>query len=312
MSLGLGLGIKRNIVIGGAPAFSGVFDNYTNGLFGISVRQLRATYAGDDVEIRRSSDNATSDTGFNSNQLDQSAATTFVGANNGLTRTLYDQTANGNDAQQTTSSAQPRIINSGSFETINSKPALLFDDVNDHLLVWNDTTAPTEFQSLGSDLTVIMRINAADVSGTGGAFFQANTILELRQNIGSTYKVPFSIGVGSNKFRVGLANTNAAIENFQTTANISASTDYYLGVTITGTTLKLFISGALDSTHTISTATGDRSVGTTDSTLSIGVRTRDGGQPDANFYDGKQNEILIFSDAKSDADVIDIMNNSTI
>jgi len=289
-----------------------VFDEYSDSLFGISARQLRAAYSGDDLTIRRSSDNATDDIGFASNLIDSATASTFIGANNGLVTDFYDQSANANDASESTAANQPTLISSGTLQTINSIGALKFDGSDDRLLVWNNTTAPAVFQTLGSDLTIVARINGNVFSGSDVSWASANTILESRQNIGSGVNVPFSLGVNaSSKLQMGI-DSSGTVETFASTATISTSTDYYFAVTITGTTVKLFINGTLDSTHTITSATGSRTVGTTASSLTIGVRTRNGGQADANYFDGKINEILLFSAALSDADTNSIVNDSTL
>lgn len=290
-------------------SFEGVFDTYSGGLFGISSRLLRADYAGDDITVRRSSDNATDDIGFVDNLIDSSSLSTFIGANSGLVTDAYDQTANSNNASQSTAANQPTIINSGTLQTINSIAAYDFDGANDNLLVWQNTTAPTEFQSLGSDLTIIARINANSITNTQGNF-PAYNIACIRQNDPTT-NAPFYFGIDDSKVEIAIAASDT-FEQFQSTANLSTGTNYYLGVTITGTTLKIFINGALDSTHTISSATGTRSVGTTNSSFLIGARNNDGGTTEANYFDGKLNEILLFESALSDSNVISIMNDSTL
>lgn len=300
-----------------------VFDTQ-EGLFGISVRTLLGTsYQSNPYfeTLRRASDNnegsfrpLRDDNYILSLSSETSGGTplsTFASSENAFLKELGDQSGNSNNATETTAANQPQALSAGALETINSQAAFTFNGTNQKLLVWNNTTAPTEFQSIGSDLTIIIRCNSGNVTAGASAFFQGNTLFELRQNV-TTYKVPFSIGFTSNKFAIGLANNNSIIETFQSTATVSTSTNYYLGVTITETTLKLFINGSLDSTHTISIATGDRSVSTTNSSLSIGVRTRNGGQADSNYYDGKLNEILLFNTALSDANVISIMNESTL
>lgn len=310
MRLGLGLGIDKSRVLGGG--FVGVFDEYSGGLFGISTRQVLSTYAGNNLTVRRSSDNATEAEGFTSNELDTGSLLSFIGANNGFTNIYNDQSSNSNDAAQSTAANQPQIVSSGSLITINSKAAHQFNGTTQSVLVWNNTTAPTDFQSLGSDLTIITRVQTgSNVSGTG--FINQYTIAEIRQNVG-TGSFPFSFGVDTDKLSIVISPSPYGTfrEDFTSTANLSINTNYYFGITITGTTLKLFINGALDSTHTITTAAGNRTVGTTNSTFSIGVRSRDGGQADANYWNGKLNELLLFNTALSDANVISIMDNSTL
>ena len=90
-----------------------------------SVRKLSSTYAGSSIRVRRSSDNSEQDIGFDGNgDLDTSALTTFVGANNGFVVKWYDQSGNSNDAVQTGSAGQPHIVLSGAIVTQGGKPAV--------------------------------------------------------------------------------------------------------------------------------------------------------------------------------------------
>jgi hypothetical protein len=89
-----------------------------------AARRLSSTYTGSLIRVRRSSDNAEQDIGYTvANVLDESALTTFVGANDGFVTTLYDQSGNSKDATQATASNQHRIVSSGTIETISGKPA---------------------------------------------------------------------------------------------------------------------------------------------------------------------------------------------
>lgn len=99
------------------------------------TRKLRTAYAGNCLKVRRSSDNTTQDIGFDgSGNLDTSALTSFVGANNGFIDTFYDQSGNSRNLTQTTQANQPQIVSSGSvITTVGSKPSPLFDATNDSL-----------------------------------------------------------------------------------------------------------------------------------------------------------------------------------
>jgi hypothetical protein len=121
------------------PPFTGLLDTYGGASVAYSAaRRLATAYTGSLIRVRRSSDNAEQDIGYNgSNVLDESALTTFVGANNGFVTTWYDQSGNGNNAVQSTAANQPQIVSSG---TINkqsglsgSQPALSFDGTSDFM-----------------------------------------------------------------------------------------------------------------------------------------------------------------------------------
>ena len=89
------------------------------------MRKLRTAYTGSAIRVRRSSDNAEQDSGFDgSGNLDTSALSTFVGANDGFVTTLYDQSGNARNASQSTAASQARIVNSGSVELLGSNPCI--------------------------------------------------------------------------------------------------------------------------------------------------------------------------------------------
>lgn len=101
-------------------------------------RKLRTNYSGAAFRVRRSSDNAEQDIGFLVNgQIDTSALTTFVGANNGFVTTIYDQSGNTRNATQTTAANQPQIVASGSVITENGKPVIRFNGTSQFMELQN-------------------------------------------------------------------------------------------------------------------------------------------------------------------------------
>jgi hypothetical protein len=130
MSLGIGIiASQRNKFL---------LDQYAGAAAAYSLRKLRSGYTGSAIRVRRSSDNTEQDIGFTSaGNLDESALTTFVGANNGFVVTWYDQSGNSLNATQSTAANQPSIITSGSTITQNNRTSLIFDGSNDYLLTNN-------------------------------------------------------------------------------------------------------------------------------------------------------------------------------
>jgi hypothetical protein len=114
-----------------------LLDLYPSAAAAYSVRKLRTAYAGSAIRVRRSSDNAEQDIGFSGNDLDTSALTTFVGANNGFVTTFYDQSGNARNATQTTAANQPQIVVSGTLLTQGGKPIMKFTSSTQRL----DTTS---------------------------------------------------------------------------------------------------------------------------------------------------------------------------
>jgi hypothetical protein len=108
---------------------------YFSDIFGmpdvaISMRRLTAG-ATNCIKVRRSSDNAEQDFGFTgstaNSPLDTAAVVSFVGAgNDGFITTFYDQSTNGNNGTQSTSTNQPLIVQNGTLVDSASIAALLF------------------------------------------------------------------------------------------------------------------------------------------------------------------------------------------
>jgi hypothetical protein len=98
--------------------------------------------------VRRSSDNAEQDIGFANNVLDTASLLSFCGAGNGFVTTWYDQVGS-NNATQTTTTQQPRIVNSGSLDVNEfSKPGVRFIDTSsvaiEHLLNFSNWYAANQ------------------------------------------------------------------------------------------------------------------------------------------------------------------------
>gem|GEM_PF-2433202 len=104
-----------------------------------SMRKTSAAYAGKCVNVRRSSDNATSDIGFGSNGwLDAAAARTFAAGSTLWIAKWYDQSGNGRDVSAASVSAQPQL------NIINRVPYIAFGaNQNVMLLQTSATTGVT-------------------------------------------------------------------------------------------------------------------------------------------------------------------------
>lgn len=101
---------------GGGFDFS-ILDTYTNADVAYDLILLRTAYSGSSIRVRRDSDNAEQDIGFDEfGLLDTAAMLTFTGAGSGFVTTYYDQSGNGNDLTQSTSALQFRIVLSGVVE----------------------------------------------------------------------------------------------------------------------------------------------------------------------------------------------------
>ena len=126
----------------GTPAFTGLLDTYSGASVAYSLRRLSSTYTGNLIRVRRSSDNAEQNIGYDSNNvLDTASLLTFVGAGNGFVTTWYDQSGNANNATNSTAITQPQIVSSGAMILINGKPSVQFDGSNDLLNLGSVITA---------------------------------------------------------------------------------------------------------------------------------------------------------------------------
>lgn len=105
-------------------------------LFAISTRKLSSSYAGKCLRLRRSSDAAQSDFGFNSDgELDEQAVAAWLGSANGTVVKWYDQSGNGRDFVAGVSVAP--LYRS---DAQNGKPGILFDNTNDIMFYQNSMT----------------------------------------------------------------------------------------------------------------------------------------------------------------------------
>ncbi len=132
-SLTLGL-ILACLFITATPAQAGLLDAVPGAKAGYSLRQLDNDYTGYAIQVRRSSDGATSDIGFVGGQLDTAALSTFAAGGDAFVATWYDQVGSAHVVQSTADS-QPQIVAGGSVLTdpVNGLPALRFSDNNKKL-----------------------------------------------------------------------------------------------------------------------------------------------------------------------------------
>lgn len=94
--------------------------------YGLRKLSSSATNA---IRVRRASDNAEQDIGFDGDDLDTTSLESFCSATDGFVVKLYDQ-AGSSDLVQTTNSSQPQIVSSGTTITgvDNSLPAIKHDN----------------------------------------------------------------------------------------------------------------------------------------------------------------------------------------
>jgi hypothetical protein len=181
-------------------SFSFLLDIYPGASVAYSFRKLRAGYTGACIRVRRSSDNTENDIGFVNNILDTVALTNFCGAGNGFIINWYDQSGNSRNLSTLAPiSSQPKIVSSGVVETVNLKPAILGDGIDDILIcIVNPYIIPVTYSMFS---VAYKGVQTSDSSTTPRPFFAGGD--------GGTNGVPYlgTAYLGSanqNKYYVGI------------------------------------------------------------------------------------------------------------
>lgn len=122
-----------------------------------STRRLYTAYTGPCMRVRRSSDSVEADIGFTpAGRLDTVALLAHVGANSGFVRTWYDQSGAGRNANQVTTTLQPRIVNAGTVDFLSGTEPGIAHVAANATLAYGGTITVT-----GNGITVAhLQINA--------------------------------------------------------------------------------------------------------------------------------------------------------
>jgi hypothetical protein len=116
----------NSFTFGAAPAAGLLLDNYP-AQAAYSLRKLRTSYAGNCLVVRKTSTGDTLAIGWDGNYVDTAAIVTFCTGTNCTVRRWYDQSGNGRDVVQATSTAQPTIFSAGAILTQGTKKAIKGD-----------------------------------------------------------------------------------------------------------------------------------------------------------------------------------------
>ena len=192
-----------------------ILDGHTDDLVGAFAPVLLVPdYTGDCMRIRRASDNAETDIGFDGIDLDTAAIATFCAGTNGFVKTWYNQDGSGNDLVQTSTGAQPKIYDASTGVGLDgTHPALYFDSVDTFLI-----------DSTGLDIGSLSSFVVAHLNSTANG----QMILALSASSGNKrWYAPF---VNSGNFNFGYASSTTAITT-------SANANKNLHTMIAGSTL---------------------------------------------------------------------------
>ena len=217
-----------------------LLDSYSGSAAAYSLRKLRSSYTGNAIKVRRSSDNAEINIGFNSDgDLNTFTLLTFIGVgNNGFVTTWYDQSGNSINLTQATAAYQPKIVNNGLIMTKNNKYCIDFTSgqylrSDNRVIGLNETSVFNVFsiKSLTSR-GVAWDIGKSDTSYNFYAF-DINTY----NTSGSKFGFYTSITAFDSNISTNLnQNLISVISNNSSGNNIISNTTYYINNTLASLT----------------------------------------------------------------------------
>ena len=210
-----------------------LLDTYSGAAAAYSLRLLDSTYTGFAIKVQDSVGGATQDIGFNVfGELDTVALAQYGGSNNVFVETWYDQSGNGNNATQISSTARPKIYDGATGVVLeNGKPAVEFDGSNDVLFTSN-TGINVGSQRNDFAVTTLFRntfwgvFNMDNVGG--GRFAQNMRGSSAAQTIGFLLSTGVSNAIGSTA--------------------LTLNGQYLFSAELDGTNLNIYVDGSIDGT----------------------------------------------------------------
>lgn len=215
-----------------------------------SLRRL-GSYSGNLILVRRSSDNAESNIGYDAwGNLDVPQLLYFVGNSSGYVKTMYDQSGNGYDATQTTTSNQPMIVNSGALVTVGGMPAMKYDGgdslrftrpVSDDFTIfctfstiwgigatggnWYSHAGLVDMEVAGgtSDFGTSVDSNGTIYSGVGGSPDLSTTVASPGYNDGKMHQFYMQRVKATGAFTLSVDNTSSSATSTNTTSLTGAA-----------------------------------------------------------------------------------------
>ena len=261
-SIGIGIGLALKSY---GRAFRGLLNEYPGAAAAYSLRKLSSSTT-NVVRVRRSSDNAEQD--FTAAEVSDGTLESFCGVGNGFVETWYDQSGNGNDATQSVTTAQPKIVDGGSLVA----GGLEFDNVDDTMVTINTESFGTSSRSIfavcspasiGANSDGIVQLSTNSAQGAG--WFLAPELATRTNSITWISSTPAS------------TVSNNLISNIYTSGNLHAGNAMWL-----------------DGTSVTRTSGTDGAINTTTSVITIGS-----GLSGSNPFDGAIAEVIIYKSDQS-------------
>lgn len=168
-----------------------------------SLRLMNENYTGSAIRVIRSLDNTQTNIGFNSSgSLDIVSLLSFAGNGSAFITVVYDQMGSGVNPNQTIPANQPRIVNNGVLDLVNSLPTFF------------STTTTTSLNGTlvinGSSMITLNIVGSSPYTGTLGDSGVPNYIAWSES--GSWGQV----FVGTNQTQIGWRFGTGQIGNFRT------------------------------------------------------------------------------------------------
>jgi hypothetical protein len=204
----------------------------------LSMKKKLISTATNALRVRRSSDSTEQDIGFSGNLLDSASMASFVGANSGFLRTLYDQAGNSEDAGQATAGNQPRLVNAGT---------------QDAMAVWDGTSDSLSISSLttgAAQLGIYLKFKTPTTSGVKILFEQSTNYNNNAQScaVYTDSTLPGTVLVASRN----AVGAFTRVQSFPVSAATNAQLSILIDRTLTGTDEIKMWSGGTQLTPTVS------------------------------------------------------------
>jgi len=251
-----------------------LLDTYTGAAAAYSLRKLRSAYSGSAIRVRRASDNAEQDIGFNVfGELDTVSLASFCSGTDGFVKTWYSQVGTGVDATQTATGSQPKIYDSATgVVTENGKPAVEFDGSNDYLESANVIS--------GTTARSILSVN----NDTGGSDSSIYTATKTNTGLGTRYL----FGTNNNGTNIQVVVRGGSAGGSYT-GNTQHVVSHFLAASSDINTLSMFVDNSA-----LTLTTSSEPVNTHNDNAWIGAF-----EGPSQYWTGTQQELIIYTSDQS-------------
>lgn len=187
------------------------------------------------------------------------------------------------------------FVNSPAWVAGQNGPAIDLAATSKYIEILDSVAGGHAFTGLDDNITISALINPSEVTGvSGSAWFSGYVVIELRQQQGAGAHVPFSFGIQNSKLSLGVTDDYTVTrEKVAGNTDLQINTYQRIGFTINGNDWILYLNGNEDGSGTFINPIGDRSVGNITSNLQIGVRSKDSGLRDSNFFKGIISDLIL-------------------